>query len=148
MGRIVTCGIFIKYKDSLLIVHPTGTALTQWSIPKGEIEIKETELECAIRETYEETNLNLQELFYHIKFIGTVDYLKTHKTLHAFMLDLTHILHKYEQIKDVVINNKFKCTSLTPKGYPENNFIQFHEIQSIKNKSLLHETQMRLIHKI
>jgi ADP-ribose pyrophosphatase YjhB (NUDIX family) len=32
-----------------------------WSIPKGKVEVGETMINAAIRETYEETNINLSK---------------------------------------------------------------------------------------
>lgn len=53
-------GIFlVNNEGKVLICHPTGHASWTWSIPKGNIEKGETPFEGALRETWEETNINL-----------------------------------------------------------------------------------------
>jgi predicted NUDIX family NTP pyrophosphohydrolase len=55
MGIEKSAGLVIVYKNSILLVHPTGSAWKYtYSIPKGKIEDGETTLEAAIRETKEE----------------------------------------------------------------------------------------------
>ena len=55
-----TCGIFIfNNKNQFLICHPTNAKHNGWSIPKGQIDADETELEAAIREVREEANIDI-----------------------------------------------------------------------------------------
>jgi len=52
-----TCGVFLVCNNKLLIGHVTNTE-NDWSIPKGLIDPGETELEAALRELKEETNID------------------------------------------------------------------------------------------
>ena len=62
MGKTIASGLFIVRKDNkVLICHPTNHPADFYSIPKGKVEDDEIFLEAAIRETYEETNLDLSE---------------------------------------------------------------------------------------
>jgi len=55
MGIEKSAGLVIIYEDSILLGHPTGAPWKgSYSIPKGKIEIGESELDAAIRETREE----------------------------------------------------------------------------------------------
>lgn len=94
MRKTETNGAYIV--DSLgkiLITHPTNHSIKCWSIPKGGYDYKEeTSLEAAIRETWEETNLDL-ELFINkitYEYLGLQKYLSLKKTLnaHLFIIDL------------------------------------------------------------
>lgn len=54
-------GIAIVWGTKILLVHPTGASWHKRTIgiPKGSIEAGETELEAALRETFEETGITL-----------------------------------------------------------------------------------------
>ncbi len=54
-------GIAIVWGTKILLVHPTGASWQKRTIgiPKGSIEAGETELEAALRETFEETGITL-----------------------------------------------------------------------------------------
>ncbi|MFA5234080.1 MAG: NUDIX domain-containing protein [Sulfurimonas sp.] len=52
-----SAGILIQYKDKFLIVKSTG--FPTWGIPKGGVGNGESEIDAAIRETFEETNIYL-----------------------------------------------------------------------------------------
>ena len=70
MGKTLAGGMFIVREDHrILIGHPTNHAPNVWSIPKGKIETGETSLEGAIRETLEETNIDLSDY----TLIGNLD---------------------------------------------------------------------------
>jgi predicted NUDIX family NTP pyrophosphohydrolase len=67
----------------VLIVHPSGNynRKAPWSIPKGEPNPGETDLEqVARRETLEETGIEAEELVP----LGHIDYQKSRKRVHAF----------------------------------------------------------------
>jgi predicted NUDIX family NTP pyrophosphohydrolase len=66
----------------VLIVHPSGNYNRNkpWSIPKGEPDADEELEATARRETLEETGVTAGEL----KPLGTVQYTKSKKTIHAF----------------------------------------------------------------
>lgn len=50
-----SCGICVFKDDNVLLVHHN---LGHWGLPKGHVELNETEEETAIRETKEETNID------------------------------------------------------------------------------------------
>ncbi len=52
-----SCGCIIIEKDKVLLIQQTQG---HWGFPKGHIEIGETEIETAIREVKEETNLDVE----------------------------------------------------------------------------------------
>ena len=66
----------------VLLVHPSGNynRRAPWSIPKGLAEPDETMEQTARRETLEETGVEAAELF----SLGTIDYTKSRKRIHAF----------------------------------------------------------------
>lgn len=55
-------GVAIIWGTKILLVHPTGASWQKRTIgiPKGSIEAGETELEAALRETFEETGIKLR----------------------------------------------------------------------------------------
>jgi ADP-ribose pyrophosphatase YjhB (NUDIX family) len=69
-----SAGLAVIYKDKILLVHPNNARWTNsYSIPKGHVELGETSLEAAIRETKEEVGIEFhintiigpeRELFY------------------------------------------------------------------------------------
>jgi len=109
MAKMVdTCGIFIIYKDQILICHATGAKYNQWSIPKGLSEKDENPLEAAIRECKEETNIDINKVSSEIIPMGISIYKSGKKKLHGFLAYCD---------KDIprIIN----CNSYTPEGKPE-----------------------------
>ena len=61
LRKLKACGIFCirerPQKQFLLLRHPH-----RWDIPKGHMEKNESELECALRELYEETGIREDQL--------------------------------------------------------------------------------------
>lgn len=57
MKKEKSCGVVIFKEDKVLLVHQNGG---NWSFPKGHVEENETEYETAIRETKEETNVDVR----------------------------------------------------------------------------------------
>jgi len=143
----ISAGIFIfNRKNELLICHPTGGPMYKnWSIPKGKIDLGETALIGALRETYEESNVYLYDDIKNIKEIGIQPYnsKKSNKAIVGFV---------YKFKEDVPF--ELKCTLLIPQtdkkgkpkwnaGKPEHDTIKFMEpARAIK---LLHEAQQKLI---
>lgn len=56
-------GVAILYNNKILLVHPTGGSWKTGTcgIPKGKIEDGEDEIDAALRETYEETGIVLDQ---------------------------------------------------------------------------------------
>jgi len=58
-GVVLSCGILVlNAQAELLLCHATGSS--RWDIPKGIADAGEAELQAAIRETTEETGLQLE----------------------------------------------------------------------------------------
>lgn len=113
----VTCGVFIVDAASkILACHPTNASWKIWSIPKGLLDINETELQAAIREVEEETsfkineNSNLVELPYN-------QYLKDKK--------IKPFIYRYDKIINI---SDLKCDSMVTK----NTKVPFPEVDAYK----------------
>ena len=75
-----SCGtLIVNKKGEVLLCHVTGT--NHWDIPKGMQDAGESTLEAAIRELWEETGLEFDEVLF--KEIGCFDYRKD-KRLHLY----------------------------------------------------------------
>ncbi|MCS7016047.1 MAG: NUDIX domain-containing protein [Gemmatales bacterium] len=86
MARVQSAGTLLYRRGprgwEVLIVHPSGpyNRGKPWSIPKGVPEPGEDLEACARRETVEETGVVPGALHY----LGTVNYRKSRKTVHAW----------------------------------------------------------------
>lgn len=138
MAKVKAAGVFIVRKNGeLLICHPTNHAKDFWSIPKGKIEEGESMLEAAIRETYEETNINLNELSnFKAIYLGNAEYSHRKKELFAFAyFEMDESVLNWD---DVVI----QCNSNVAEdrgGFPEMDDYIWVKIDNCRE--LLHETQ-------
>ena len=140
MGKTIAAGIFIIRDDKkVLICHPTNHKPDFWSIPKGKVEEGETMIQAAIRETYEETNINLVE-FTMMKDLEPVNYGHKKKMLYPFIC--------WEGCNPTIDWNSFdiKCNSNVPierGGFPEMD--EYKWVTLDEAKPLLHETQAACI---
>ncbi len=147
MGKTIAAGIFIVRKDNMLLVcHPTNHAVDFWSIPKGKVEEGETMLEAAIRETYEETNIDLtsiSESHYNLHELEPVDYGHKKKIIHPFLLlEVTNSRFPWDNIE-------IKCNSNVPAdrgGFPEMDAYKWVSLEHAK--LILHATQVACLDKI
>lgn len=111
-----SCGFLIQCEDKFLLCHstkPSGNINLsdgQWGIPKGGLEEGETELQAALRETIEETGLDLTEYGYD------------EEPLHIYSTRSKKYVIFYCNIKgNSVFLKKLKCTSLIEEtNKPEN----------------------------
>jgi len=80
----ISCGILlINTEDNVILgCKPTNRPHGYYDVPKGELDENETPLECAIRETREETGLVIPENI--LTDLGEFDYLPNKKRLHLF----------------------------------------------------------------
>lgn len=139
MAKTIAAGIFIVRKDKkLLICHPTNHAKDFWSIPKGKVEVGETMLEGALRETYEETNLFLNHSeFFDIHILEPINYNHKKKILHPFLF------HEMKNSPLFWPHIEIKCNSNVPEergGFPEMDDYKWVTISEARK--LLHETQV------
>jgi len=97
--KTISAGIIIiNSKNQILGCKPFGKCDGRHDIPKGGIEVGETPLQAAIRETFEETNLDLTGV--DIEEIGLMAYQKGKKDLHLFKCNY-----------DIDDLSNLKCTS-------------------------------------
>ena len=80
--RKVTCGIVIRVNNKILLGHSTGNK--HWDIPKGLKDEGESFKEAALRETLEETGLNLYNEY--LKDIGQFK-LNSSKDIYLFEIN-------------------------------------------------------------
>ncbi len=142
MGRVHASGIFILRKDGkILICHPTNHAKDVFSIPKGKVEMGESMLDGAIRETFEETNIQLKGTDdFYIHELSSVGYKSGKKTLHPFVFR-EKMISTFEWDKIEI-----KCNSnVEPErgGFPEMDGYQWVTLEDAK--PLVHETQAKAI---
>lgn len=132
----ITAGLFLVRKDfKILVCHPTNAGSDVWSIPKGMVDTGEDPLTGAIRETFEETNVDMTGWRF-IHRLAPVKYLKTKKELYSFAIFETQNKFDFEKFD-------LKCNSNVPsnKGdYPEMDGYKWVTIDEAK--PLLHVAQV------
>jgi 8-oxo-dGTP pyrophosphatase MutT (NUDIX family) len=119
---VISCGfVIINTNNKILICHPTNdfSGYGIWDLPKGRIDDGETELECALREVYEETNLNLKEIKGDTSFLSRTERNGRKYVLYVFRA--LEDLSKYE----------IKCNSLVDGDY-ESWETPYYEIDEYK----------------
>lgn len=139
---IRTAGIFLIRKDQkILICHPTKHKDTVWSIPKGRMEEGEDVVETAVRETYEETNVDVSE-WSVIHKLEPAPYPKSNKVLFGIAL--------FESENKFSFNFfDLKCNSNVPLeagGFPEMDGYQWATIDDAEK--LVHAAQINCLNQI
>jgi len=82
----IAAGIFLVNKEGKVLAgHPTNHSPKLFSIPKGTVEEGESLLAAAIRETFEETNINLSS-YRTIHSLPAVTYKTKKKVVNPFVL--------------------------------------------------------------
>lgn len=143
MGKTIAAGVFIVNSDKkVLICHPTHHPADFWSIPKGKVEAGEEMIEAAIRETFEETNIDLKD-FQMMVNMTPLTYTHKKKVLHPFIC--------YEEANPALSFSEFdlKCNSNVPEdrgGFPEMDDYRWVDFEEAKR--LLHKLQADAIHKV
>lgn len=141
MGIVETAGIFFINKDlKLLIAHPTGHDF--WSIPKGKLEKGEDSISAALRETWEETNVDLGGITKWYE-LDTIKYKHGKKKLKPFIV---------LEIENLKINSDefiLKCNSIIDNnskwnvGLPEMDDYKWVTIDEAR--IMLHYTQVECL---
>lgn len=96
-----TCGFLLQYKDTYLICRSTQSR-NVWGIPKGKREKGESEIEAAIRELKEETNITLTIEDIHNSYEPFLIYDTSKKTVVVFKVELEN---KPDDIKCIAYIN-------------------------------------------
>ncbi len=103
-----SAGIIIKYKDKILLCHPSDKSWTNtFTPPKGGINIGETEKQAAIRETLEEVGISVSPDQLNkepILIEYTSDKQKIYKKVYLFSLEITEL--SQIGLKDEVVPTK------------------------------------------
>ena len=101
----ISCGLLIHYvpNDEYLLCRTTsiGSIEKRWTVPKGITEEGESDIQCAIRETKEETGLDLSNF---MAYFGDAKVMTTkYKIMHIFPLHTDN---------EWIYNFPFRCDSL------------------------------------
>jgi len=137
MMDIISCGVYLfDNHNELLLEHPTGHKSNIWTIPKGRMDVGETDyFEVAKRELQEETGVILDDLNI-IKFeeFEIVRHRNTNKYLKSFFIKVTNDFSNFE----------FGCESMVYRNglpvFPEVDdykFVTMDEARDILNESQL-----------
>ena len=120
--RKVTCGIIIKVNNTILLGHSTGNK--HWDIPKGLKDEGESFKEAALRETLEETGLNL--------------YNEDLKDIGQFKLNSSKDIYLFEVKLNNINMDKLHCESMVElpniKPFPEVDGFGLFENEEVLNK--------------
>lgn len=144
---VTTHGMFIvNNKGELLLTHPTGHPMNLWSIPKGLSDKGEDSIEAAVREVFEETNIDIHDWFISENFVCYADlgeqlYKTGKKTIHA------HIIFVVADMDEV----ELRCDSTftvegSDKEIPENDDTQWKSFEFAEEN--LHESQKKFMETI
>ena len=151
---IKSAGVLIQSQTKILLCHATDTnAITsgkesnshsqyRWGIPKGKIDGGENPKETALRETLEETGLDLLKLGFEISDspIEILRYLTVgeKKTVYVYYL--------YDEFGFLQTKN-LSCSTLIPDTkFPEND--DFKWVTKEEARSLIYRSQLRLLNYI
>jgi len=96
--------IIFNEKDEVLLLkrtHPDGAFLGYWGFPGGETDASETNEQAAIRETKEETNLDVQNLKFLRVSDGYVHAYTTRDFRGDLQLGIEHDCHVWKSINEL-----------------------------------------------
>ena len=138
----IAAGLFLLRKDGRFLVgHPTNHLPDFYSIPKGKVEKDELHLQAAIRETFEETNIDVSK-YSIIHNFPPVEYVNKKKVLYPFVL--------FEEQNSIDFSQfDIKCNSFVPEeigGFPEMD--RFKWLTFEEGRTSVHETQISCIDEI
>lgn len=143
MGIVKAAGLFLVRKDNkVLIGHPTGHRDSFWSIPKGKIEEGETILDAALRETQEESNVDLIGKKITLHQLDRSTYRHKKKCLYSFIIFESENDFKFDDFE-------LKCnaeTEINGKMQPELDAFKWATLEEAEE--MLHYIQAEQISKI
>lgn len=122
--------IIVNSKNQILGCKPHGKTHNYVDIPKGHVEENETPYEAALRETMEETGLDMSGVT--LTDCGEHDYLRE-KRLHVFICN-----HDIDDITNL------KCTSFYHSKYNNQEFPEIVSYEWIDEKDIEERFYIRL----
>lgn len=143
MKKKTSAGLLVyrlnKKTVEVLLVHPGGPFFSKrdkgcWSIPKGEIDEGEDLLDTAIRETKEETNIDVSGEFIEL---GTITQ-KGGKVVHAW--GINYPLNKSFEFRSNTFDMEWPPASGKKQSFPEVDRAEFLNLTEASDK--IKETQM------
>lgn len=144
--RITNGAYIVDSLSKILIGHPTNHPMDLWSIPKGLFDFGETDSKkAAIRETWEETklDLNLFENKTDYLDLGQYNYEHKKKKLHA------HLFHIDLPLSEMDLNICCESTFVCPKtnrDLPECDIVKWETFEFAAIN--LHYSQREFLEKI
>jgi len=145
--RLKRCGcICIKYMfDTPHILVVRGAQSHIWSLPKGCIKDGESEKECAIRETHEETGLTINlpdtsiriSINHNVYFVVHLDQHEKFNIVDKCEIDKVHWM-TLDECKHVVCNKDLRSIL----QYPEKKFHFHHLLFQQINKDVQEHTSL------
>jgi len=126
----LTCGVIIINSDNKILgckAYGKGDIGQIYDIPKGKLEPNETPVQTAIRETKEETGLNLNNI--KLKDLGEFKY-NSKKRLHLFKCKLD------PNINDMYCKSRFDVNGVSRPEMVGYKFFNFNEISDNFYKNL------------
>ena len=137
-----TAGVFLVKNDGTILVgHPTNHKKDFFSIPKGGVDEGEELIEAAIRETYEEANVDVAD-FIVMHTLNPRTHKNNKKIFHPYVLlekENPYIFDDFE----------IKCNSNVPVnegGFPEMD--AFKWLTFDEARTYLHQSQVDCIDEI
>lgn len=131
----ISSGLAIKYKNSLLVVHPKNASWEKsYSIPKGHVEKNESFKDAAIRETFEEVGIFIEK--HMIDSDGPIiNYRdkkgKIYKRVYWFLVEIKD-LKEIGLFTEIVPNEQLQKEEVDWAG-----FIDAKDLENKMNKKLL-----------
>jgi ADP-ribose pyrophosphatase YjhB (NUDIX family) len=115
-----SAGIIIKYKNKILLCHPSDKSWTNtFTPPKGGINFGESEKQAAIRETFEEVGITIHPgLLVHdpVLIEYTSDKQKIYKKVYLFKLEISE-LSQIGLIDEVVPKEQLQTEEIDWAGF-------------------------------
>lgn len=132
-------GMILAYKNQIFLVQPTGQK--GYGIPKGAIDDNETEIQCAWREMYEETGIELK-IPDETKDQKVINYLQGSRDVKG---------KGTKKIAAFIFNGngeeKYICSNIIELGYnkgkPENSTGRYFTLDEAEK--VIHKNQMQLL---
>lgn len=130
----ISSGIIIKYKDKILLCHPTNSSWNgTFSFPKGLVNDEEDLIDAAIRECFEETGIIVSKNNIINKFC--VKYTKgrtLYKKVYLFQINIES-LEEIGLTQEVVDKDKLQLEEIDWCGFVNKNEIENKIFWRFKN---------------